>query len=85
MYGSIRNDVIMAMGNIVALVWLAEKRNLIKQAFQLGHELSSSEIQTRYIVCVRFFVSSSVTCWTYYILVYLTLRLLMSYIYIWSS
>jgi hypothetical protein len=40
----------MAMGNIMALVWMAEtKKFYIKQAFRLGHELSSSEIQTRYI------------------------------------
>ena len=45
----IRNDVIMAMGNIMATVWMAEKKIHIKQAFQLGHDLRSSEIQTIYI------------------------------------
>jgi hypothetical protein len=39
----------MAKGNMMALVWMAEKKFHIKQAFQLRHELSTSGIQTRYI------------------------------------
>jgi len=40
----------MAMGNNMALVWMAEENKIhIKQGFQLRQELSTSKIRTRYI------------------------------------